>query len=147
MKVLVPVKRVIDYNVKIRVKADQSGVELANVKMAMNPFCEIAVEQAIRLDDGDRVVGAILFEMTMDRQIGGRDSGHYLWSVKQVVPFLKVDKGLADEVDGVQLMKPIGGLDGLLELDAMVKGAPGSIADPAQRRLAFVLWVADRVGR
>ena len=42
---------------------------------------------------GDRVVGAILFEMTMDRQIGGRDSGHYLWSVKQVVPFLKVDKG------------------------------------------------------
>jgi electron transfer flavoprotein beta subunit len=49
MKVLVPVKRVIDYNVKIRVKADQSGVELANVKMAMNPFCEIAVEQAIRL--------------------------------------------------------------------------------------------------
>jgi fructose-bisphosphate aldolase class I len=64
---------------------------------------------------GDRVVGAILFEMTMDRQIGGRDSGHYLWSVKQVVPFLKVDKGLADEVDGVQLMKPIGGLDGLLE--------------------------------
>ena len=64
---------------------------------------------------GDRVVGAILFEMTMDRQIDGRDSGHYLWSVKQVVPFLKVDKGLADEVDGVQLMKPIGGLDGLLE--------------------------------
>src|ERR671911_2776058 len=64
---------------------------------------------------GDRVVGAILFEMTMDRQIGGRDSGHYLWSVKQVVPFLKVDKGLADEVDGVQLMKPIEGLDGLLD--------------------------------
>ena len=64
---------------------------------------------------GDRVVGAILFEMTMDRQIDGQDSGHYLWSVKQVVPFLKVDKGLADEVDGVQLMKPIGGLDGLLE--------------------------------
>ena len=49
MKVLVPVKRVIDYNVKVRVKADQSGVELANVKMAMNPFDEIAVEQALRL--------------------------------------------------------------------------------------------------
>ena len=48
MKVLVPVKRVIDYNVKVRVKADQSGVELANVKMAMNPFDEIAVEQALR---------------------------------------------------------------------------------------------------
>ena len=49
MKVLVPVKRVIDYNVKVRVKVDQSGVELANVKMAMNPFDEIAVEQALRL--------------------------------------------------------------------------------------------------
>ena len=49
MKVLVPVKRVIDYNVKVRVKADNSGVELANVKMAMNPFDEIAVEQALRL--------------------------------------------------------------------------------------------------
>ena len=48
MKVLVPVKRVIDYNVKVRVKADQTGVDLANVKMAMNPFCEIAVEEAVR---------------------------------------------------------------------------------------------------
>ncbi len=51
MKVLVPVKRVIDYNVQVRVKSDQSGVELANVKMAMNPFCEIAVEQAIRMKE------------------------------------------------------------------------------------------------
>ena len=51
MKVLVPVKRVIDYNVKVRVKADNSGVELANVKMAMNPFDEIAVEQALRLKE------------------------------------------------------------------------------------------------
>ena len=51
MKILVPVKRVIDYNVKVRVKADQSGVELANVKMAMNPFDEIAVEQAIRFKE------------------------------------------------------------------------------------------------
>ncbi len=49
MKVLIPVKRVIDANVKVRVKPDQSGVELTNVKMAMNPFCEIAVEQAIRM--------------------------------------------------------------------------------------------------
>jgi electron transfer flavoprotein beta subunit len=52
MKVLVPVKRVIDYNVKVRVKADQSGVDLANVKMSMNPFDEIAVEEAVRLKDG-----------------------------------------------------------------------------------------------
>ena len=51
MKILVPVKRVIDYNVKVRVKADNSGVELANVKMAMNPFDEIAVEQALRLKE------------------------------------------------------------------------------------------------
>jgi electron transfer flavoprotein beta subunit len=51
MKILVPVKRVIDYNVKVRVKTDQTGVELANVKMAMNPFDEIAVEQAIRLKE------------------------------------------------------------------------------------------------
>lgn len=51
MKVLVPVKRVIDYNVKVRVKADETGVDLANVKMSMNPFCEIAVEEAVRLKE------------------------------------------------------------------------------------------------
>ncbi len=51
MKVLVPVKRVVDYNVKIRVKPDQTGVDLANVKMSMNPFCEIAVEEAIRMQE------------------------------------------------------------------------------------------------
>jgi electron transfer flavoprotein beta subunit len=51
MKVLVPVKRVVDYNVKVRVKPDGSGVDLANVKMSMNPFCEIAVEEAVRLKE------------------------------------------------------------------------------------------------
>ncbi len=51
MKVLVPIKRVVDHNVKVRVKADQSGVDLANVKMAMNPFCEIAIEEAVRLKE------------------------------------------------------------------------------------------------
>src|SRR5437762_9522888 len=51
MKVLVPVKRVIDANVKARVKSDQTGVDLANVKMSMNPFCEIAVEEAVRLKE------------------------------------------------------------------------------------------------
>ncbi len=55
MKVLVPIKRVIDANIKVRVKADQSGVELNNVKMAMNPFCEIAVEEAIRLREAGTV--------------------------------------------------------------------------------------------
>ncbi|NLO53426.1 MAG: electron transfer flavoprotein subunit beta/FixA family protein, partial [Gammaproteobacteria bacterium] len=51
MKVLVAVKRVVDYNVKVRVKADNTGVDLANVKMSMNPFCEIGVEEAIRLKE------------------------------------------------------------------------------------------------
>lgn len=51
MKILIPLKRVVDYNVKVRVKADQSGVDLANVKMSMNPFCEIAVEEAVRLNE------------------------------------------------------------------------------------------------
>jgi fructose-bisphosphate aldolase, class I len=64
--------------------------------------------------NGDRILGAILFENTMDRQIDGRDSPDYLWNVKGVVPFLKVDKGLAAEVDGVQVMKPIPDLDALL---------------------------------
>lgn len=63
---------------------------------------------------GQRVLGAILFEMTMDRQFGGMDAADYLWQQKQVVPFLKVDKGLAAEADGVQLMKPMPELDALL---------------------------------
>lgn len=64
--------------------------------------------------NGDRILGAILFEQTMDREIAGRGSADYLWSVKQVVPFLKVDKGLADEANGVQVMKPMPELDALL---------------------------------
>jgi fructose-bisphosphate aldolase class I len=64
---------------------------------------------------GKRLIGAILFENTMDRDIDGKPTPTYLWNVKGVVPFLKVDKGLADEKDGVQLMKPIPGLDGLLK--------------------------------
>lgn len=63
---------------------------------------------------GDRVLGAILFENTMDRTIDGKPSSVYLWTEKQVVPFLKVDKGLEDEANGVQLMKPMPGLDDLL---------------------------------
>jgi fructose-bisphosphate aldolase class I len=64
--------------------------------------------------NGDRILGAILFEQTMDREVEGRGTADYLWSVKDVVPFLKVDKGLADEADGVQVMKPMPGLDALL---------------------------------
>ncbi len=65
--------------------------------------------------NGDRILGAILFEMTMDRQIQGQGTSEYLWGVKQVVPFLKVDKGLAADADGVQIMKPMPDLDALLE--------------------------------
>ncbi|GAA0855804.1 fructose bisphosphate aldolase [Aliiglaciecola litoralis] len=65
--------------------------------------------------NGKRVLGAILFENTLDREIEGRASSHYLWQEKNVVPFLKVDKGLEDEKNGVQLMKAIPGLDELLD--------------------------------
>jgi fructose-bisphosphate aldolase class I len=64
---------------------------------------------------GDRVLGAILFENTMDRQIEGIPTSQYLWEKKNIVPFLKVDKGLAEEENGVQLMKPIPGLAELLK--------------------------------
>lgn len=64
--------------------------------------------------DGSRVLGAILFENTLDRDIAGLPSAEYLWQVKHVVPFLKVDKGLQDEVNGCQLLKPITNLDALL---------------------------------
>ena len=63
---------------------------------------------------GDRILGAILFEKTMNLEISGKGSAQYLWQEKQVVPFLKVDKGLEDENNGVQLMKPIPGLEELL---------------------------------
>ncbi|KGM87096.1 fructose-bisphosphate aldolase [Roseovarius mucosus DSM 17069] len=64
---------------------------------------------------GDKVLGAILFEMTMDRDIGGKPSPAFLWQERGVVPFLKVDKGLATDTDGVKLMKPMPDLDPLLE--------------------------------
>jgi fructose-bisphosphate aldolase, class I len=86
---------------------------------------------------GERILGAILFEDTMDRQIDGRGTPEYLWAVKGVVPFLKVDKGLADEADGAQVMKPMPGLDALLTR-AVAKGVFGTkmrsvikLADPA----------------
>ena len=63
---------------------------------------------------GERILGAILFEMTMDRQIEGKGAAEYLWEEKNIVPFVKVDKGLAGEVDGAQVMKPMPDLDALL---------------------------------
>ncbi len=73
---------------------------------------------------GDKVIGAILFEMTMDRAINGKPTATYLWEERGVVPFLKIDKGLEDETDGVRLMKPINGLDATLQraVDAGIFG-------------------------
>jgi len=75
--------------------------------------------------NGDRILAAILFEMTMDREVEGRPTADYLWHVKKVVPILKVDKGLADEANGVQLMKPMPELDALLAR-AKAKGIFGT---------------------
>ena len=91
-----------------------------------------------RAFDGDRVLGAILFEGTMDRSIEGRGSAEYLWDVKRVVPFLKVDKGLADEQSGVQLMKPMPALAELLER-AVGKGIFGT-------KMRSVIKLADEGG-
>src|SRR5256884_2088784 len=74
---------------------------------------------------GERIIAAILFENTMDRDIEARPSADYLWNVKGVVPFLKVDKGLAAEKDGVQLMKPMPALAALLD-KAKAKGVFGT---------------------
>ena len=88
--------------------------------------------------NGDRIVGAILFEMTMERQIEGVGSAEYLWQHKGVVPFLKVDKGLADESDGVQIMKPMPDLDALLA-KAVTHGVFGT-------KMRSVIKLAERTG-
>lgn len=74
---------------------------------------------------GDKVMGAILFEQTMDRDIDGTPTAEYLWKTRHVVPFLKIDQGLADAKDGVKLMKPMPGLDALLKR-AVEKGIFGT---------------------
>ncbi len=87
---------------------------------------------------GERVLGAILFEATMDRQIEGRDAADYLWSEKGVVPFLKVDKGLAEQANGAQVMKPMPDLDDLLAR-SVAKGVFGT-------KMRSVIKLADPVG-
>ena len=94
---------------------------------------------------GDRILGAILFEQTMDREVEGRGTVDYLWSVKNVVPFLKVDKGLADEADGVQMMKPMPHLDGLLAR-AKAKGVFGTKMRSVIKS-ANVMGIEDVVGQ
>ncbi|MFM8811672.1 MAG: fructose bisphosphate aldolase [Actinomycetota bacterium] len=88
--------------------------------------------------NGDRVLGAILFEGTMDRDIDGIGSAEYLWSKKGVIPFLKVDKGLADEANGVQVMKPMPELDALLTR-AVAKGIFGT-------KMRSVIKLANKTG-
>src|SRR6201996_6281913 len=102
MKILVPVKRVLDYNVKARVKPDQSGVDLSNVKMAMNPFCEIAVEEAVRLKEKGTVaevvvvsIGPAQAQETIRTALAmGGDRGLLIQSDKDIEP-LGVAKLLA----------------------------------------------------
>ena len=88
--------------------------------------------------DGDRILGVILFENTMDREIEGTGTADYLWSAKNIVPFLKVDQGLADEADGAQVMKPIAGLDTLL-VRANEKGVFGT-------KMRSVIKLANQAG-
>jgi len=87
---------------------------------------------------GDKVIGAILFERTMDGDIDGVPTADYLWDKRGIVPFLKVDQGLADEENGVQLMKPIGGLDALLDR-AVAKNIFGT-------KMRSVINAADKDG-
>lgn len=87
---------------------------------------------------GERVLGAILFEMTMDRQVAGRDTAEYLWSERGVVPFLKVDKGLAEQANGVQVMKDIPGLNDLCAR-AVAQGVYGT-------KMRSVIHEADPAG-
>ncbi|MFQ3207577.1 MAG: fructose-bisphosphate aldolase class I [Glaciecola sp.] len=87
---------------------------------------------------GERVLGAILFENTLDRDVEGLSSAHYLWQQKNVVPFLKVDKGLEDEANGAQLMKPIAGLDDLL--------AKANAQDVFGTKMRSVVKLANEVG-
>src|SRR5256885_7397932 len=80
MKVLVPVKRVVDYNVKVRVKSDGTGVDIANVKMSMNPFDEIAVEEAVRLKEKGVATEVIAVSCGVDRKSTRLNSSHLVIS-------------------------------------------------------------------
>ena len=113
MKVLIPVKRVLDYNVKARVKADQSGVDLANVKMSMNPFDEIAVEQAVRLQEAGTATETIVVSIgpakaseTIRTALAmGCDRGVHVQSDDDLEPIAiaKILKGVA-EAEGAELV-------------------------------------------
>ncbi|HEY8137989.1 MAG TPA: electron transfer flavoprotein subunit beta/FixA family protein, partial [Methylocystis sp.] len=111
MKILVPVKRVVDYNVKIRVKADGSGVDLANVKMSMNPFDEIAVEEALRLKEAGKATEVIVVSIgpakadeTLRTGLAmGADRGILVKTDDPVEP-LAVAKIVAEEQPGLVIL-------------------------------------------
>ncbi len=88
--------------------------------------------------DGNRILGAILFENTLDREIEDKSSSHYLWQNKKVVPFLKVDKGLADEENGAQIMKPMPNLEALL--------AKANAQDVFGTKMRSVVKLANKAG-
>ena len=97
--------------------------------------CRIITSPAF---DGRRILAAILFEMTMNRQVEGKGAAEFLWQDKQIVPFLKIDKGLAEQADGVQLIKPIPDVDALLKR-ALRHGMYGT-------KMRSVVALADPVG-
>ena len=113
MKILVPVKRVVDYNVKIRVKADGSGVELANVKMSMNPFDEIAVEEAIRLKEAGKATEIVAVS------IGSAQAAETI----RTALAMGADRGILVKVDGI--VEP-------LAVAKILKGAAGSPIGPGR---------------
>ena len=143
MKILVAVKRVVDYNVKVRVKADNSGVDLANVKMSMNPFCEIAVEEAVRLKEkgiASEIVVVSVGPTTAQEQLRtalalGADRAILVESSEELNS-LAVAKLLKAVVDKEQPQ--------LVILTHGETGAAETLKDLLRQRLGFNVTVADR---
>src|SRR5260370_35980769 len=119
MKILVPVKRVVDYNVKIRVKADGSGVELANVKMSMNPFDEIAVEEAIRLKEAGKATEIVAVS------IGSAQAAETI----RTALAMGADRGILVKVDGI--VEPLAGAKSLKGGGAAGQPRPGILGQQA----------------
>ncbi len=150
MKALVAVKRVVDYNVKVRVKADQTGVELANVKMAMNPFCEIAVEEAVRLKEQGVITEIIAVtvgpEAAQEQLRGamalGADSAILIKSDEEVQPLAvaRLLKAVCDQVQPGLIIMGKQAIDGDNNQTGQMLAA---LAGYAQATFASKLVVAD----
>lgn len=150
MKVLVAVKRVIDYNVKVRVKSDQSGVDLANVKMAMNPFCEIAVEEAVRLKEkgaADEIVVISIGPKSCQEQIRtalalGADRGIQI-ETEDELESLAVAKLLAKVVEEEQPGLVILGKQAIDSDNNQTGQMLGALTDMPQGTFASEVEIAD----